>query len=154
MNRKVEGRIHEISGSPNEKIFKIVKFHETRLGRIERFLHELEKKTSTNGDSTRMDTLEENLNVAFDSLQRLGESVKVEFGKVGKVEDKVNRMASKGSNTTKLAVMNEQLRLMAVKFEELERLVTTLTNAEGGEDEDEDEDENEEEGAVVEEETA
>ena len=152
MNRKVEGRTREISGSPNEKLFQIAKFHETRLGRIERYLHEQEQKTSTNGDSTRMDTLEENLNVAFDSLQRLGESVKVEFGKVSKVEDKVNRMASKGSNTTKLAVMNEQLRLMAAKFEELERLVATLTDAEGGEDEDEDE--NEEEGAVVEEETA
>ena len=46
MNRKVTPK-STIEGSPNEKLFTIAKFHETRLGRIEKFLASIEKQTKT-----------------------------------------------------------------------------------------------------------
>ena len=120
MNQKVRQNF-EIEGTPNEKLFTIARFHETRLGRVEKYLATVEKKMAENPENTeRMNTLEENLNVAFDSLQNLAQRVNTDLAKLDELEKKMNKMASKGSNTTKLAVMGEQLRLLAAKVEELE----------------------------------
>ena len=106
MNRKLEAQV--IQGSPNEKLFTIAKFHETRLGRIEQYLKEIENSFKTEKTDPRVDTLEENLGVAFDSLQNLVHKVETDLHRVAALETKMNKMASKGSNTTKLAVMGEQ----------------------------------------------
>jgi hypothetical protein len=143
MNRKLEAQV--IQGSPNEKLFTIAKFHETRLGRIEQYLKEIENSFKTEKADPRVDTLEENLSVAFDSLQNLVHKVETDLHRVAALETKMNKMASKGSNTTKLAVMGEQLRLLSNK---VENLVSTVSNNETGND---DEDTGSEEGEVVEE---
>ena len=143
MNRKLEAKV--IQGSPNEKLFTIAKFHETRLGRIEQYLKEIENSFKTEKADPRVDTLEENLGVAFDSLQNLVHKVETDLHRVAALETKMNKMASKGSNTTKLAVMGEQLRLLSNK---VESLVSTVSNNETGND---DEDTGSEEGEVVEE---
>ena len=143
MNRKLEAQV--IQGSPNEKLFTIAKFHETRLGRIEQYLKEIENSFKTEKTDPRVDTLEENLGVAFDSLQNLVHKVETDLHRVAALETKMNKMASKGSNTTKLAVMGEQLRLLSNK---VESLVSTVSNNETGND---DEDTGSEEGEVVEE---
>jgi hypothetical protein len=143
MNRKLEAKV--IQGSPNEKLFTIAKFHETRLGRIEQYLKEIENSFKTEKADPRVDTLEENLSVAFDSLQNLVHKVETDLHRVAALETKMNKMASKGSNTTKLAVMGEQLRLLSNK---VESLVSTVSNNETGND---DEDTGSEEGEVVEE---
>jgi hypothetical protein len=143
MNRKLEAKV--IQGSPNEKLFTIAKFHETRLGRIEQYLKEIENSFKTEKADPRVDTLEENLSVAFDSLQNLVHKVETDLHRVAALETKMNKMASKGSNTTKLAVMGEQLRLLSNK---VENLVSTVSNNETGND---DEDTGSEEGEVVEE---
>ena len=120
MNQKVRQNF-EIEGTPNEKLFTIARYHETRLGRIEKYLATIESKMAENLESTeRMNTLEENLSVAFDSLQNLVQRVNTDLAKLDELEKKMNKMASKGSNTTKLAVMGEQLRLLSAKVEELE----------------------------------
>ena len=138
MNQKVTSS-STIEGSPNEKLFTIAMFHETRLGRIEKYLATVEKKMSENPESTeRMNTLEENLNVAFDSLQNLAKRVNTDLAKLNELEKKTNKMTSKGSNTTKLAVMGEQLRLLAAKVEELESAQQNNEESEGEEEEDED----------------
>jgi len=143
MNRKLEAQV--IQGSPNEKLFTIAKFHETRLGRSEQYLKEIENSFKTEKADPRVDTLEENLSVAFDSLQNLVHKVETDLHRVAALETKMNKMASKGSNTTKLAVMGEQLRLLSNK---VENLVSTVSNNETGND---DEDTGSEEGEVVEE---
>ena len=129
MNRKLEAQV--IQGSPNEKLFTIAKFHETRLGRIEQYLKEIENSFKTEKTDPRVDTLEENLGVAFDSLQNLVHKVETDLHRVAALETKMNKMASKGSNTTKLAVMGEQLRLLSNK---VESLVSTVSNNETGND--------------------
>ena len=135
MNHKVTAT-REIDGSPNEKLFTIAKFHETRLGRIEKYLTTVEKFMSqSTGENPRLNTLEENLNVAFDSLQNLAQRVDTEPVKLSELEKKINKMVSTGSNTTKLAVMGEQLRLLAAKVEELE---SAQQNNEESEEEEED----------------
>ena len=124
MNRKVTAT-STIEGSTNEKLFTIAKFHETRLGRIEQYLSSVQNSFGKDtGKNARLDTLEEKLNIAFDSLQNLAKKVKKNVGtdplKLAELETKIDNMGSTGLNTTKLAVMNEQLRLLAEKVEELE----------------------------------
>ncbi|ANS04280.1 hypothetical protein [uncultured Mediterranean phage] len=137
MNQKLTSTT-AIEGSPNEKLFTIAKFHETRLGRIEKYLGTVEKKLEKGSEeNTRMNTLEENLNVAFDSLQNLTHRVGTDLEKLGELEKKMNKMAGKGSNTTKLAVMGEQLRLLAAKVEDLESAQQNNEESEGEEEEEE-----------------
>ncbi len=137
MNRKIE-QTRIIAGSPNEKLFTIVTFHETRLTRIEQFLGTVERfMKSTDSENPRVDTLEENLNVAFDSLQSLAQKVEGDIQRIGELEKKIQKMAGKGSNTTKLAVLSEQLRLLSNKVEGLE---TTISNNTDEEEEDSNDD--------------
>jgi uncharacterized coiled-coil protein SlyX len=147
-NTKVKQR--QIEGTPNVKLFTIAKFHETRLNKIEKFLAELEQFKNTNGNSSdRVDTLEENLSVAFDSIQSISQKVTEKLRRVDTLESRVARMAAKGSVTTKLAVMGQQLQLLANKVEELEQAAASHDHS-SQEDEEKGSDEENEGGDEVE----
>lgn len=138
MNRKVEKTPRVIKGSPNEKLFTIAKFHETRLKRIEKFLATVEEFMKPDDTANaRMESLEENLNVAFDSLQNVAQKVENILNRNKELEKKIQKMGRQGSGTTKLAVMGEHLRLLASKVEDIESAISTPAE----EDEEDEEDE-------------
>ncbi len=140
MNRKVEKspKPRVIEGTPNEKLFTIAKFHETRLKRIEKFLAIVEQFMKPDDtENARIEALEENLNVAFDSLQNVAQKVENILNRNKELEKKIQKMGRQGSST-KLAVMGEHLRLLASKVGDIESAISTAAEEdEEGDDEDE-----------------
>ena len=119
MNRKVNAPSREITGTTNEKLFKIMTFHETRLGRIEEYLGTMEKALM-GLDEERLSGMEENFNVTFDSIQNLTNKINALGEKSNTTDKQLKKLVGKGSSTTKLAVLGEQLRLLAEKVEKIQ----------------------------------
>lgn len=137
-NRKVNAPSREITGTANEKLFKLITFHETRLGRIETYLGTLEKSL-TGLNEERLSGMEENFNVTFDSIQSLTNKINALGEKSNTTDKQLKKLVGKGSSTTKLAVLGEQLRLLAEKVEKIQE--TREENNEDGDTSGEEEEE-------------
>jgi len=147
-NSKVKSR--EIAGTPNVKLFTIAKFHETRLNKVEKFLASIEKFIINNSNSSeRMDTLEENLSAAFDSIQGISQKVNEKLKCVDTLEGRMVRMATRSFVTNKLAGLGVELRLLAGKIEEIEKAAINHDHSSQEDNEKSSDEEEVEEGAVA-----
>ena len=125
----------ELSGSPWQQMTQIIRFHETRLNRLENYVKEKGLETEGGGDfSDRLIGIEEHMNIVMESLQASAVNVQKIGGEVSKANKASltaldeSRKVSTTARTfpTKVAVLQEKCRLLDEKVEKMSQTIIAL----------------------------